>query len=228
MNETPQSPAAQSQDLAAESLSKLLGGRRAAIDATIGPLVFGVAFAATHRSVGWAALAAVIASAIIGVWRLSQGDKPRAVLIGLLGVVVAALIAVRTGRAEDFYLLRFWTNAASAVAWAVSIVIRWPLLGVVVGTLLGQKGRWRHDRVLLKAYSRASWVWVMQYVIRIVVWTPLYLAGMVEALSVATAVLTWPLVAACLAVSGWALAHYIPKEHPGLRHPQPAGFPRAA
>lgn len=211
------------QDPAAESLAQLLGGKRAAIDATIGPLVFGLAFALSGRSVLWAALAAVIASLVIGGWRLAQGDKPRAVLLGLLGVVVAALIAVRTGQAEDFFLIRLFTNIASALAWAVSIVVRWPLLGVVVGTLLGQKSRWRHDPVLLKAYSRASWVWVFQYVIRIIVWTPLYLAGMVEALSVTTALLTWPLVAACVAVSGWALAHYLPKDHPGLRHPQPAG-----
>jgi Protein of unknown function (DUF3159) len=215
VNKTPPDPAA-------ESLAKLLGGRRAAIDATVGPLVFGIAFAATGRSVSWAALAAVIASALIGAWRLSQGDKPRAVLVGLLGVVVAALIAVRTGQAVDFYLVRFWTNVASAAGWAVSIVIRWPLLGVIVGTVLGQKAKWRHDPVLLKAYSRASWVWVLQYVVRIVVWTPLYLAGLVEALSFASAALSWPLVAACVAVSGWALAHYIPKGHPGLRHPQPA------
>lgn len=216
------------QDPAAESLAQLLGGKRAAIDATIGPLVFGVAFALSRSSVLWAALAAVIASLVIGGWRLSQGDKPRAVLLGLLGVVVAALIAVRTGHAEDFFLIRLFTNAASALAWAVSIVIRWPLLGVVVGTLLGQKGRWRHDPVLLKAYSRASWIWVFQYVIRIIVWTPLYLLGMTVALSFATAALTWPLVAACVAVSGWALAHYMPKDHPGLRHPQPAGQAGAA
>lgn len=221
MTQTPQDPAA-------ESLAKLLGGRRAAIDATIGPLAFGIAFAATHRSVEWAALAAIIASIIIGGWRLSQGDKPRAVIIGLLGVVVAAYIAVSTGHAEDFYLVRIWSNVASGVAWAVSILIRWPLLGVIVGTLLGQKTKWRHDPVLLKAYSRASWVWVFQYVIRVAVLIPLYLAGMVEALSVASSVVAWPLVAACVGVSGWALAHYIPKEHPGLRHPQPAGLPRAA
>jgi Protein of unknown function (DUF3159) len=67
-------------------------------------------------------------------------------------------------------------------------------------------------------------VWVMQYVIRVAVWTPLYLAGMVYALSLATSALTWPLVAACVAVSGWALAHYIPKEHPGLRHPVTLNF----
>jgi len=210
------------KDPAAESLAKLLGGRRAAIDATIGPLVFGIAFAATHRSVTWAAAAAVIVSVLISAWRISQGDKPRAVIIGLLGVVVAAYIAVSTGHAEDFYLVRIWSNVASGVAWAVSILIRWPLLGVIVGTLLGQKGKWRHDPVLFKAYSRASWVWVFQYVIRVAVLIPLYLAGMVEALSVASSVVAWPLVAACVAVSGWALAHYIPKEHPGLRHPQPA------
>ncbi|HEX6684224.1 MAG TPA: DUF3159 domain-containing protein [Candidatus Limnocylindrales bacterium] len=221
MNRSPQDPGA-------ESLASLLGGRRAAIDATLGPLVFGATFAATNRSVVWAALAAVVASAAIGAWRLSQGDKPRAVVLGLLGVVVAALIVLRTGRAEDFFLIRLFTNAASALAWAVSIVIRWPLLGVVVGTLLGQKAKWRHDPVLLKAYSRASWVWVFQYVIRIIVWTPLYLAGMLGALIVATSVLTWPLVAACVAVSGWAIAHYIPEGHPGLRHPQPAGESQAA
>ena len=214
-------PASWMPDPARESLASLLGGRRAALDATIGPLVFGVTFTATNRSVGWAALAAVIASAAIGIWRLSRGDKPRAVLLGLLGVVVAAVIALRTGQAVDFYLLRLWTNMASALAWAVSIVVRWPLLGVVVGTVLGQKGRWRHDRALLSAYSWGSWVWVWQYLIRVIVWTPLYLAGMVEALSVATAVLTWPLVAACLAVSWWVIRRRLPEGHPGLRHPQP-------
>jgi hypothetical protein len=32
-------------------------------------------------------------------------------------------------------------------------------------------------------------------------------------------VLTWPLVAACLAVSWWVLRRTLPPGHPGLRHP---------
>jgi hypothetical protein len=105
------------------------------------------------------------------------------------------------------------------LAWSVSIVLRWPLLGLIVGTALGQRTRWRRDPALLRAYSRASWVWVMQYVVRLVVFIPLWAAGEVIALAITRGVFTYPLVAACVAVSGWVLFKSIPDGHPGLRHP---------
>jgi hypothetical protein len=117
------------------------------------------------------------------------------------------------------FLIQIFSNAASALAWAVSIVLRWPLLGVVVGTVLGQKTRWRRDPALLRAYSRASWIWVGQYLTRLAVFIPLWAAGMVTALGVARVSLTWPLIAACLAVSWWVLRRSLPEGHPGLRHP---------
>jgi Protein of unknown function (DUF3159) len=129
------------------------------------------------------------------------------------------LIALRTGRAEDFFLLQLLSNAASALAWAVSIVVRWPLLGVVVGGVLGQRARWRRDPVLVRAYARGSGIWVAQYLLRVAVFLPLYAAGQIVALGVARIVLTWPLVAACLAVSWWVIRRALPPDHPGLRHP---------
>jgi len=209
----------------AESLADLLGGRRAALDASVPPLAFVVGWLAGGRSIGIGALVAVVAAVAVSAWRLRRGDKPRAVLVGLLGVTVAALIALRTGRAEDFFLLQIVSNAASALAWAVSIVIRWPLLGLVVGTVLGQKTRWRRDPALLRAYAMGSWVWVLQYLTRLAVFLPLYLAGQVVALGVARVVLTWPLVAACLAGSWWVIRRSLPAGHPGLRHPQPEPAP---
>ena len=208
--------------MADESLADLLGGRRAAIDATVPAVGFVVGWLAAGRSI-WAGAAVAVAGALlVSGWRLRRGDKPRAVLIGLFGVCLAALIALRTGRAEDFFLLQLLSNGASALAWAVSIVIRWPLLGLVVGTVLGQKTRWRRDPALLRAYQRGSWVWVLQYVVRVAVFLPLYAAGDVVALGVARVALTWPLVAACLAVSWWIVRRALPAEHPGLRHPQTA------
>jgi Protein of unknown function (DUF3159) len=203
-----------------ESLADLLGGRRGAIDATVPPLAFAVGWFAGGRSIWIGAIAAVLVAGAIAIWRLRRGDRPRAVLIGLLGVCVAALIALRTGEAADFYLLRIVTNAASALAWAVSIVIRWPLLGVVVGAVLGQRGRWRRDPDLLRAYGRGSWVWVLQYVVRLLVLVPLYAAERTLALGAANALLTWPLVAACLAASWWVIRRTLPPVHPGLRHPR--------
>jgi hypothetical protein len=214
-----------------ESLADLLGGRRAALDATVPAVGFVAGWAAAGgmaggRSVWVGAGVAVLAALAVALWRFRRGDRPRAVLVGLLGVGVAALIAVRTGRAEDFFLLQIFSNAASALAWAVSIVIRWPLLGLVVGMVLGQKTRWRRDPALLRAYARGSWIWVLQYVVRLAVFLPLYAAGQVVALGVARVVLTWPLVAACLAVSWWMIRRSLPRDHPGLRHPAD-GIPAA-
>lgn len=203
-----------------ESLTDLLGGRRGALDATLPPVAFGLGWLLTDRSVWGGVIAAVAVGGALAIWRLGRGHRPRSVLVGLFAVCLAALIALRTGRASDFFLLQLVSNAASALAWMVSIVIRWPLLGVVVGTGLGQRGRWRRDPALLRAYQRGSWVWVAQYAIRLAVFLPLYQADQVVALVAARAALTWPLVAACVAVSWWFIRRSLPVGHPGLRHPR--------
>lgn len=221
MSSTP-SPSPSDQRDAPDSIAALLGGRRAGIDASLPPIVFVAAWLATGRSVGWGALAALVVGAGIAAYRAWRGDRPRAVLLGLLGVAVAALIANYTGRASDFFLPQLATNAASALAWLCSIVLRWPLLGLIVGTLLGQRTAWRRDPALRRAYGWASLVWVFQYVVRLVVFVPLYLADQTLALGVMRGVLTWPLVAVCIVVSGWVFKKTLPSDHPGTRHPRPA------
>lgn len=202
-----------------ESLADLLGGRRGGWDATVPPVAFGAGWVLGGGSVWYGVLAALVVGVAVAGWRLRRGDRLGSVLLGLLAVCVAALVVLRTGRASDFFLLQLVSNAASALAWLVSIVLRWPLLGVVVGTLLGQRGRWRRDPDLLRAYRRGSGVWVGQYVVRLAVFLPLYAADQVVALVAARVVLTWPLVAACVAVSWWVIRRTLPSGHPGLRHP---------
>ena len=51
--------------------------------------------------------------------------------------VIAAMVAYYTGEARNFFLIQLLSNAASALAWIVSIVIGWPFLGVIVGGLIG-------------------------------------------------------------------------------------------
>ena len=202
------------------SLRELLGGRRGAVDASIPPAVFVLGWLLTGRSLGWGALAAVAAGAVIGTVRLVRGGRVTAVLAGVAAVAGAALVALYTGRAQDFFLIQLLSNVASALAWAVSILIRWPLLGVVVGVLLGQKTRWRRDPDLVRAYGRASWVWVGQYAVRVLVFGILWWSGWVVALGVARVALSWPLVAATVAASAVVLRRSLPGDHPGLRHPR--------
>lgn len=210
-----------------ESLADLLGGRRGAVDATVPPLAFVAGWLAAGQSLWAGVIAALAAGTAVAGWRLTRGAKPGAALVGLLAVCLAALIAVRTGRAADFFLLQLVSNAASALAWTVSIVLRWPLLGLIVGAVLRQRTRWRRDPDLLRAYGRASWIWVLQYAVRLAVFLPLYAADQVAALGVARAALTWPLVAACLAVSWWVIRRTLPPDHPGPRHPVTADTPAA-
>ncbi len=203
-----------------ESLTRLLGGWRASTDATLPPVAFVVGWLVSGRSVAWGAGAALALSLVLSGYRLARGTRPRAVLLGLFGVAVAAAIALRTGNAADFFLVQLATNAASALAWTVSIVVRWPLLGVVVGTALRQRGRWRRDPDLLRAYTRASWVWVGQYVVRVVVLSIFYASDSVLSLGVARLALSWPLVAACVVVSAWVVRRSLPPDHPGFTHPR--------
>ncbi|MEJ2859258.1 MULTISPECIES: DUF3159 domain-containing protein [unclassified Saccharothrix] len=210
-------------DTRQESLAQLLGGRGGALDASLPPLAFALGWALFGRSVEVGALAAVLCGVVIAVVRVVRGDRPRAVVVSVALVVLAAYIALQTGRAEDFFLLQIFLNAASALVWSASIVVRWPLLGVVVGLVTGQKFRWRRDPDLMRAYRYASWPWVGQYVLRVVVFGALWLAGQVVVLGVMRAVLTWPLQAVCIAVSWWVLRKSLPKDHPGLRHPRVSG-----
>jgi hypothetical protein len=216
------------KETAEPGLAEVLGGRGGAVDATVPVVAFVAAFtladaAAWTAPVAWAGGAAVLVGAVVAVVRLVRGGRPRAVLFGLLGVAVAALVALYTGRAIDFFLVQIVSNAASALAWAVSIVVRWPLLGLVVGTALGQRTRWRRDPDLLRGYQRASWIWVGQYLVRLAVFLPLYAADAVVALGIARTVLTWPLVALCVALSWPALRSALPPGHGGLRHPAVRG-----
>nr|WP_157528625.1 DUF3159 domain-containing protein [Kibdelosporangium sp. MJ126-NF4] len=212
-----------------ESLGDVLGGRRGALDASIPPLAFVIAWLVADQSIGIGAAAALGVSVVVAAYRLIRGGRITSLVVSVALVAAAALIALHTGRAQDFFLLRLMSNVASALLWSASIVVRWPLLGVVVGVVIGQKTSWRKDPDLLKAYSRASWVWVLlQYTLRVVVWGLLWWAGEVVALSVVTFVMSWPLVAATVAVSGVVLFRSLPEDHPGLRHPRTSSDGRGA
>lgn len=196
-----------------------LGGRASAVDASVPPVLFGLAWFVAGKSIAVGSAVAVLAGAVIALWRWRRGARPFAVVVSLLAVMLGAVIALRTGNAVDFFLVRVVSNAASALAWMAGIAIRWPLLGLVVGTVLGQGRRWRRDPALLRAYQWASWAWVGQYAVRLVVFIPLWLTNAVVALGVAQMVLTWPLVAVSVGASWWIVSRTLPKDHPGIRHP---------
>jgi hypothetical protein len=173
------------------------------LDALGGPLgiaesvVPSAAFVAVYTAVGQettpAVTVAVALGALFGIARLVRGQTPQFAFAGLVGLGLSAYVVSRTGRAEDFFVPGLLANAGYALAYAISIVIRWPLLGVIVAAVAQRGMEWREDPAQVRAYSRASWIWVALFSVRLSVQLPLYLAGEVVALGVARVAMGIPL-----------------------------------
>ena len=67
------------------------------------------------------------------------------------------------------------------------------LLGIAMGFLTGEGTKWRRDPALRRVYAAASWIWVVLFFSRLIVQTPLYLAGWVEVQGIVKIVMGYPL-----------------------------------
>jgi hypothetical protein len=112
---------------------------------------------------------------------------------GLVGVGICALISRRSGNAADFYLPGLWINAGYALLYTITNLVKWPILGVLLGPILGENMMWRKDPARLQAYIRAGWLWVAMFIARLVVQYPLYASGNVNALGTARLIMGYPL-----------------------------------
>lgn len=211
-----------------DPLREILRGGGAALDASVPSVVFVAAWlvaqaAGSDAAVLVGGVAAVLAALVIAGWRLWRGGRLLGVAVGVAVAVLAAALALRTGRAEDFFVPRLVANAGSLVAWVISIAVRWPLLGLVVGAAVGRPTAWRRDPDLVRGYCRASWPWAATYALRLAVLVPLWASGATVALGVAQLALTWPLIVVCVLVSWPLVRSALPFGHPGPRHPVPDG-----
>ncbi len=201
-------------------LHDLLGGRRGALESALPSVVFVTVYLLSGSHLVWALSTALGVAAVLAALRLMRREKPVRVLGGLAGVAIAAVVAARTGNAADYFLPSLLANVASALIWAVSIVARWPLLGVIIGFGIGQKTAWRQDPDLLRAYSRASWIWAVSFLVRAGVNLPLYLTDNLVGLGISRVLLGWPMVLLVIAGSWWAIRRSLPADHPGIMHPR--------
>lgn len=179
-------------------LVKALGGPHGLADSSLPGLAFVVAYTASGQDLQaaiWSALGVAVALTVV---RLAKRETLQFAFAGLVGVGIAAFIASRTGRAEDFFLPGLLFNAAYAAAYAISIAVGWPLIGVIAGPLVGEGMEWRREPERVRVYAKASWVWVGVFMLRLAVQLPLYLAGAVVALGIARTAMGIPIFAVAI------------------------------
>jgi hypothetical protein len=178
-----------------EHLLHALGGRHGIADSSLPGLAFVIAYTASGQELDVAIWTAVGLGVVMFAIRIVRRETLQFALAGFVGVAIAAFVAKQTGRAEDFFLPGLLLNLAYGAAYLISIAVRWPLIGVIVGPLVGEGMEWRKDPELMRAYTRASWIWVGLFVVRLAVQLPLYFADELVALGVAKTAMGFPIFA---------------------------------
>ncbi|WP_091325110.1 DUF3159 domain-containing protein [Arthrobacter sp. cf158] len=155
---------------------KSAGGVQGIAESIVPGLVFLVAFTVT-RDLTPALIAALVAAAVFTVVRLIQRRPLTQALAGVVGVGISAWLANTTGKAEDFYVLGFFTNMAYIAAMVLSIALKWPVAGLLFGFVRNEGLEWRKDPERLRAYKLGTWIVVAVLGLRLVVQVPLYFMG---------------------------------------------------
>ena len=170
-----------------------LGGKKGLIDSGLPSLVFLIVFNLSGKNITSAIYAAIGLSIVLTFIRIVKRETVQHDFSGLIGVGVCAFIARRSGNAADFYLPGLWINAGYALLYALTNLFKWPLLGVLLGPILGENLLWRKDPARLKAYTKAGWLWVGMFAARLIVQYPLYQSGNVNLLGTARLLMGYPL-----------------------------------
>ena len=185
-------------------LSRALGGRRGMLESAVPTLAFTLTWISTHHlklALGLSGAAA----AVLLIVRLVQRSNVQFVVNSMIGIAIAAVFALRSGRAEDAFLPGLIYNAVYSALLLGSVAVRWPLVGFMIGGVTGDLTEWHRDRHLVSLCSRLTVVLAVPCVLRLLVQFPLYLAGEAGWLGVAKIALGWPLQIAALALMAWML-----------------------
>ncbi len=177
-------------------LRELISGRVGIADGVLPPLLF--VLLNNIWGVGWAATAGIGSAVAITIWRLGRGKPTRFAVAGLLGTAIAALLALRSGQAEDYFLPGIISGAMTTLALVVSVPVKRPLVAFTSWITRGWPLDWYwHDQVR-PAYSLTTLIWAAFFGARTFVQWRLFVDGQVEWLGVVRVALGWPALLALL------------------------------
>jgi len=186
------------------SLLAGVGGWLGIIESIAPSLAFVVSFSLTKDIVLAVVIAGSLALAFIALQLIKRKPVTNAIA-GAVGIAISAYLPLREGgQPADYFVQGFFTNAIYLVVLGVSVLLRWPIIGVLVGLLTGSGSKWRNDKSQLRRFSAVTLLWMGLFGGRLAVQLPLYFAGQTEALGVARIAMGVPLYAFCIWMS-WLL-----------------------
>jgi len=191
------------------ALLKAVGGIRGLCESILPGLAFIVLFTALlvpapKVAVPIALGASVLIALVFTIWRLATKENATQAVAGLIGVGASAILAIATNRPSNNFLLGLGIDALYGVAFLISVLVRWPIIGIAVGYLYGDGVKWRASKPHYRIAVIATLIWVALFAARLVVQVPLFLANNTAALAIAHLVMGVPLYVPVLLVT-WLL-----------------------
>lgn len=175
-----------------ELLNKAIGGWRGLIDSALPSMLFIVIFV-FQKNLNNALIASLALGGVLLVIRLFERKSLTQVFSGFLGLSISVFLTWRTKDASNFFLTGIVTNAIYGFFLLISVLIRKPLIGYLVGSLVGDTTGWLKHPLLVRAYTTVTWLWVAVFGLRLLVQIPLYLNDSIALLGSVKIFMGWPL-----------------------------------
>lgn len=201
----PQATIETVEQLVRTRLAEAFGGKRGIAESAVPTIAFTVLYVAT-QNLRLSLISSIGITVALLLVRLIQRSNPQFILNALVGIGIAALFASRSGEARDAFLPGILYNGGYAAVLVFSILIGWPIIGFMVGAVVGDLTTWREDKGMRKLCANLTWVFASACIIRVVVQYPLWQADQIALLGTAKVVMGWPLQIATLALMVWLLS----------------------
>jgi len=193
------------EQLVRAELAKALGGRRGIVESAVPTVLFTLSWIITDE-LRTSLVVSIGATVLLVLVRLVQRSTVQFTLNALVGIAVAAVFASRSGEARDVFLPGILYNGAYTVGLVLSIVVGWPLVGFLIGSLAGEPTQWHGDKGLVRLCAKLTWLLALPCALRVIVQYPLWAADEVTLLGAAKVGMGWPLQVAALFAMGWVLS----------------------
>ena len=175
-----------------ELLNKAIGGWRGLIDSALPSMLFIVIFV-FQKNLNNALIASLALGGVLLLIRLFERKSLTQVFSGFLGLSISVFLTWRTKDASNFFLTGIVTNGIYGFFLLISVLIRKPLIGYLVGSLVGDTTGWLKHPLLVRAYTTVTWLWVAVFGLRLLVQIPLYLNDSIALLGSVKIFMGWPL-----------------------------------
>lgn len=190
-----------------QQMIESIGGWSGTLITAIPTLVFVIVNAMT--GLGAAVAAAVGSAVLLAGYRLVRKQSVQQALTGLFGVLIAALIAARTGEARGYFLFGIWSSFGYAALFAGSVLVRRPIVGVAWEFLEPTPGAgdtpWYRRPALLRGYVLATLAATAVFLSRGLVQWALFERNATGWLAFARITMGFPLFIAAVGFGFWAV-----------------------